>query len=560
MTLALHYAARSDVGLRREGNEDSAYAGPHLIAVADGMGGHAAGEVASAAVITTVAPLDIAHAADDDLTRAISGAVASASMRLRELIHDDPAREGMGTTLTAILWVDGHAALGHVGDSRAYLLRGGQLYQMTRDHTKVQSLLDQGVITEEEMATHPQRSVLMKALDGRHAVKPDVSAHESVPGDRYLLCSDGLSGVTQETDIHQILRSVRNPDEAALQLIDLACQGGGPDNITCIVADVVDTATSGVPPTRAPAFVGAAANGVPGPSSRSSTGPRPAAEPGRSGSGPRPIAEPGRSGTGPRPAAEPGRGGSGPRPAIDPGDTQFFGPPGSVPPDLVTTRPQPALSDDDEITRSGQPEDLPVRLPGPARDRDRESESPPAQSRDRDRDQGRERAPARDRARARPRDEPQAQPGELNLLRERVTGLETARTSQEAQIADLAHETAQQVRELRKLRAELARLRDVLGGEDAPSPRIASRRRGAADQSTARGWEVPDDLAGALPPADTTGDDATTMAGYTPRQPGYSGIGSGLLALGIPAAKRSREREEKREEKAEGDASDQPQG
>jgi serine/threonine protein phosphatase PrpC len=533
MTLALHYAARSDVGLRREGNEDSAYAGPHLLAVADGMGGHAAGEVASAAVITTIAPLDIAHAADDDLPRAIAGAVATASMRLRDLINDDPAREGMGTTLTAILWVDGHAALGHVGDSRAYLLRGGQLYQMTRDHTKVQTLLEQGLITEEEMATHPQRSVLMKALDGRHAVKPDVSAHETMPGDRYLLCSDGLSGVAQEADILQILRSVRNPDEAALQLIDLACQGGGPDNITCIVADVVDTAASGVPPTRAPAFVGAAANGVPGPGStpgRSSTGPRPTAGLGRG-----PDSDPERG-----PASDPGRGGSGPRPTLQPGDTP---PPASsrgIHPDLITTRPQQALPDDNEITYSGQREDLPFRVPGPARDRDRARDP----GEDRDRDPGRQRN----------RDQPQ--PGEASLLRDRVTELETARASQEARIADLAHESAQQVRELRQLRAEFASLRDGLGGEDVPSPGIASRRRGAADQSTAKGWEVPDDLADALSPADA-GTDASTIAEYTPRQAGYSGIGSGLLALGIPAAKRSREREE---DKAEGDASDQPQG
>jgi uncharacterized coiled-coil protein SlyX len=145
----------------------------------------------------------------------------------------------------------------------------------------------------------------------------------------------------------------------------------------------------------------------------------------------------------------------------------------------------------------------------------------------------------------------------MSLLRDRITELETARVSREAQIADLAHEAAQQVRELRKLRAEFASLRDGLGGEHVPSPRIANRRRGAADQSAAKGWEVPDDLADALPPADATGTDASTIAEYTPRQAGYSGIGSGLLALGIPAAKRSREREE---DKAEGDASDQPQG
>ena len=136
MTLALRYAVRSDVGLLREGNEDSAYAGPHLLAVADGMGGHAAGEVASAATITTIAPLD-AEDPGPDLVGALADAVATANLRLQELIISDPAIEGMGTTLTALLWSDGYAALCHIGDSRAYLLRDGQFIQVTHDHTLV---------------------------------------------------------------------------------------------------------------------------------------------------------------------------------------------------------------------------------------------------------------------------------------------------------------------------------------------------------------------------------------------------------------------------------------
>src|SRR5215467_1184634 len=241
MTLALRYAVRSDVGLLREGNEDSAYAGPHLLAVADGMGGHAAGEVASAATITTIASLDAEHPAAD-LVNALADAVASANMRLQELVVSDPSVEGMGTTLTALLWSDGEAALCHIGDSRAYLLRSGQFYQITHDHTLVQSLVDEGKITEDDVATHPHRSLLLRALDGRTVAEPDLSTHETMAGDRYLLCSDGLSGVVTEQTLHQTLSSVWDPEKASLQLVELAIRGGGPDNITCIVADVVDSA------------------------------------------------------------------------------------------------------------------------------------------------------------------------------------------------------------------------------------------------------------------------------------------------------------------------------
>jgi serine/threonine protein phosphatase PrpC len=262
MTLALRYAIRSDVGLLREGNEDSAYAGPHLLAVADGMGGHAAGEVASAATITTIAPLDARHLGPD-LVGALADAVATANLRLQELIISDPAIEGMGTTLTALLWSDGYAALCHIGDSRAYLLRNGQFVQITHDHTLVQSLVDEGKITEDDVATHPHRSLLLRALDGRTVAEPDLTPLDTLPGDRYLLCSDGLSGVVTEQTLYQTLSSVRDPDKAALQLVELAIRGGGPDNITCIVADVLDTQVSAVPPTWTPVFAGAAATGAP---------------------------------------------------------------------------------------------------------------------------------------------------------------------------------------------------------------------------------------------------------------------------------------------------------
>jgi PPM family protein phosphatase len=263
MTLALRYAVRSDVGLLREGNEDSAFAGPHLLAVADGMGGHAAGEVASAAAITTIAPLDDARNLGPDLVGALADAVAMANLRLQELIISDPAIEGMGTTLTALLWADGYAALCHIGDSRAYRLRNGQFLQITHDHTLVQSLVDEGKITEDDVATHPHRSLLLRALDGRTVAEPDLTQLETLPGDRYLLCSDGLSGVVTEHTLQQTLSSIRDPDKAALQLIELAIRGGGPDNITCIVADVMDTQASALPPTWTPVLAGAAQIGAP---------------------------------------------------------------------------------------------------------------------------------------------------------------------------------------------------------------------------------------------------------------------------------------------------------
>ncbi len=259
MTLVLRYAVRSDVGLLREGNEDSAYAGPRLLAVADGLGGHAAGEVASALAIISIAELDT-EPPPADMMAALSRAVAAANARLLDRIIADPAVEGMGTTLTALLWSDGQAAVCHIGDSRGYLLRQGELYQITHDHTLVQSLVDEGRISAADVATHPQRSLLLRALDGRSAADPDLSVHDAMPGDRYLLCSDGLSGVVSDETLRDTLEAVDDPQAASRELIDLANAGGGPDNITCIVADVVDTATSALPLPGSPLLAGAAAD------------------------------------------------------------------------------------------------------------------------------------------------------------------------------------------------------------------------------------------------------------------------------------------------------------
>ena len=272
MTLVLRYAVRSDVGLLREGNEDSAYAGPSLLAVADGMGGHAAGEVASSLTITSMAELD-AQQPDADMLGELATAVATANMRLQEMIIANPAVEGMGTTLTALFWSDGHAAVCHIGDSRGYLLRDGELYQITHDHTLVQSLVDEGRISADDVSTHPQRSLLLRALDGRSIAEPDLSVHDGKAGDRYLLCSDGLSGVVSDETLRDTLAALADPEAVTRELIELALHGGGPDNITCIVADVVDTETTRLSPTKTPVLAGAAAHASDPRLAASGTGP-----------------------------------------------------------------------------------------------------------------------------------------------------------------------------------------------------------------------------------------------------------------------------------------------
>ncbi len=178
MTLGIRYAARSDVGMLREGNEDSAYAGAHLLAVADGMGGHVGGEIASAAAISELRKLDKDLPAPE-LLAALEHTVKAANDNLHRIVESDPALQGMGTTLTAMLWAGSQVALVHIGDSRAYLLRDGSLFQITHDHTLVQSLVDEGRISPDEAASHPQRSLLLRALDGGVDVDPDLSLGEA---------------------------------------------------------------------------------------------------------------------------------------------------------------------------------------------------------------------------------------------------------------------------------------------------------------------------------------------------------------------------------------------
>lgn len=237
MTLVLRYAARSDRGLVRANNEDSVYAGARLLALADGMGGHAAGEVASQLVIAALAHLDDDEPGGDLLSK-LDSAVREGNSAIAAHVEADPELDGMGTTLTAILFAGNRLGLVHIGDSRGYLMRDGELNQITKDDTFVQTLVDEGRITAEEAHSHPQRSLIMRALTG-HEVEPTLIMREARAGDRYLLCSDGLSDpVSHET----IADALRIPDvaESADRLIELALRGGGPDNVTVVVADVVD--------------------------------------------------------------------------------------------------------------------------------------------------------------------------------------------------------------------------------------------------------------------------------------------------------------------------------
>ena len=227
--LAIRYAARSDIGRHRDRNQDTAYAGRRLLAVADGMG--ADGAEASAAVIEALKPLEAALPAGN-LLNAMEDAVRQVGATLAD------AGSGTGTTLTAMLWSGSQLALVHVGDTRAYLLRAGELFQITHDHSVVQALLDAGQITPEEAESHPQRSLLLRAIAGDSAADPDVSLHDAQAGDRYLLCSDGLTIVVSPGVIRDTLSAPGDPEEAVERLIDLANEAGGPDNIACVVADV----------------------------------------------------------------------------------------------------------------------------------------------------------------------------------------------------------------------------------------------------------------------------------------------------------------------------------
>ncbi|PZS13861.1 MAG: protein phosphatase [Pseudonocardiales bacterium] len=264
MALILRYAVRSDLGLVRSNNEDSVYAGPRLLAIADGMGGHAAGEVASKIVIGALEGLDEDRHVGD-LMSALREAVLEANRRIAEAVQKSKELEGMGTTLTALRFSGTQVGLVHVGDSRGYVMRGGQLSQITHDDTYVQHLVDSGKLTPDEAKDHPRKSVILRALLGSE-VEPDVSIREARAGDRYLLCTDGLSDVVTAETILETLR-ISDLQESADRLVELALRGGGPDNVTVIVADVLNARVGEHTddlPVIAGAFVDPAAADIPG--------------------------------------------------------------------------------------------------------------------------------------------------------------------------------------------------------------------------------------------------------------------------------------------------------
>ncbi|MEU6353829.1 MerR family transcriptional regulator [Streptomyces sp. NPDC047072] len=229
--LELRYCAHSDRGRVRPANQDTAYAGARLLAVADGFG--PAGGPASGAAVEALRFLDTAEPPAGEVLNLLAEAVQGATEAVRDVAA---GAAGNGTTLTALLWTGSRLALVHIGDSRAYLLRDGALFRITHDHTLVQSMIDEGRLTAEEALSHPQRTLLVKALT---TAAPDLRLHDVEPGDRYLLCSDGLPIAVPDTAIREVLASTASPDAAVHTLVDRANAAGGPDNVSCVVADVV---------------------------------------------------------------------------------------------------------------------------------------------------------------------------------------------------------------------------------------------------------------------------------------------------------------------------------
>lgn len=252
-----HAAARSDVGLVRSNNQDSGYAGTNLLVLADGMGGPAGGDIASSVALAHLVPLDTDTHTADSMLALLRDALMDAHDELSERSRRDPDLEGLGTTCIAIMRSGNKLAMVHIGDSRAYVLRGAALTQVTTDHSFVQYLVETGQITLEEAEHHPNRNVVLRILgDSQADVTPDETMREAVLGDRWLLCSDGLSGVVSPETIGSVLAEIKDPGQCAEELIRLALRAGGPDNVTCVVADIVN---SGSFPPAAPQIVGAAA-------------------------------------------------------------------------------------------------------------------------------------------------------------------------------------------------------------------------------------------------------------------------------------------------------------
>ena len=236
--LRISGVALSHVGLVRSGNEDSGFVGPTCMLVADGVGGAAAGEVASATTAYVVSAMALAHRGDDPV-HTLREAISVAQEQVAAGVRRDPARAGMATTLTALLTDGSTFALAHVGDSRGYVFRDGELERVTRDHTFVQRLVDEGSLPEEEVPVHPWRNVVLRSINGNLQETGDVEPIALEAGDRVLLVSDGVSDLVEETRLEEILARSAD-DEAAQAIVDEALAFGGRDNITCLLASIVE--------------------------------------------------------------------------------------------------------------------------------------------------------------------------------------------------------------------------------------------------------------------------------------------------------------------------------
>ncbi|MBC9820267.1 PP2C family serine/threonine-protein phosphatase [Terrabacter sp. MAHUQ-38] len=258
MAIALRYAARSDLGLGpKSRNEDSGYAGPNLLVLADGMGGHAAGDVASSMIVGELAPLDEEDVTADQAIPLLEEALHAANAKLTKAMRENSDLAGMGSTTIVMLRTGNKLAMAHIGDSRAFMLRGDTFSQITKDHSFVQQLIDEGRISKEEAGHHPQRSVVTRVMTGQPDDEPDTSLREAKIGDRFLLCSDGLSDFVGADVIEEIVREARTPAEAADRCIEVALKASTRDNVTVIVAEVVDADGDDLP-TTVPQVVGAA--------------------------------------------------------------------------------------------------------------------------------------------------------------------------------------------------------------------------------------------------------------------------------------------------------------
>lgn len=261
MTLSLRFSALSDVGRVRKDNQDSGYAGPHLLMVADGVGGAARGDVASSATVQQMRSLDTPERESDaEAVELLVGGIALAHSRISDLVADSPDIDGTSTTVVAGLLRGDELVVAHVGDSRAYLLRDGVIQALTRDHSFVQSLVDEGRITEEEARVHPNRNLILRAVDGVHEPNPDTSVQPLQAGDRLLFCSDGCCGVLSDDELARLL-GTDNVDHAASNLVEASLDAGSTDNVTVVVAEVIDGPIA-EEDEQLPIVVGAAAHPI----------------------------------------------------------------------------------------------------------------------------------------------------------------------------------------------------------------------------------------------------------------------------------------------------------